>query len=116
MRKWSKKYLAMVAELAERAIESYEALVPRIRRPAVHEFEKYVALVDGKNRGCKIGDVEMYAPMRDPAQDLDASAARTRELVTRARELGASVVQIDMMGSVRIEWPVLPQPAEQVRN
>ena len=112
MRKWRKR----VAGLFERAIESYEALVPRIRRPAVHEFEKYVALVDGTNRGCKIGDVEMFPPLRDPAQDLDASAARTRELVTRARELGASVVQIDMIGGVRIEWPVLPQPAEQVHN
>ena len=113
MRKWSKKYLALIGELAERAIESYEALLPRIRRPAVHEFEKYVALVDGKNRGCRVGDVEMYPPLRDPAQDLDASAARTRELVTRARLLGATVVQIDVMGSVRIEWPPLPQPAER---
>ena len=112
----SKKYLALLANLVERAIDSYEALLPRIRRPAVHEFEKYVALVDGTTRGCKIGDVEMYPPMVDPAQALDASAARTRELVARARELGASVVQIDLMGSVRIEWPVLPQPAEQVRN
>ena len=114
MQKWSKKYLALVATLAERAIESSEALLPRIRRPAVHEFEKYVALVDGTNRGCRIGDVEMYPPMHDAGKALDATAARTKDLIAFVHETGASSVQIDMMGNVRVEWSA--QPASQVRN